>query len=127
MRFIVLLLITLGLTACRTPATPTSESALQIDIAIEPDPPVVGEAVLVIRVRTPEGVAVTDASLAIRGDMTHAGMVPVLREAATSDADARYEIPFEWTMAGDWFVEVTATRPDGTSATATFDYRVRGG
>jgi hypothetical protein len=33
--------------------------------------------------------------------------------AATKSQDGRYEVPFDWTMGGDWVLTVTATLPDG--------------
>ena len=33
---------------------------------------------------------------------------------------------FEWTMGGDWFVEVTATLANGETATERFEYTVSG-
>jgi hypothetical protein len=36
----------------------------------------------------------------------------------------QYVVPFEWTMAGDWIIEVSAELPDGTTAAQTFDQSV---
>jgi hypothetical protein len=35
-------------------------------------------------------------------------------------------MPFRWTMAGDWFVTVDVTLPDGTTASQRFDFTVAG-
>ena len=62
-----------------------------------------------------DGNPVNDATLSIEGNMNHAGMVPVLRDA-DDGAEGVYEVPFEWTMGGDWFVVVNVTLPNGDTA-----------
>ena len=63
--------------------------------------------------------------MAARGDMSHAGMAPVIA-SSEDDADGVYRIPFEWTMAGDWFVDVTVTLADGREVVQRFDLSVSG-
>jgi hypothetical protein len=51
-------------------------------------------------------------------------MTPVFGETQTSQ-NGEYRIPFEWTMAGDWFVEITVTQANGgDSVTQRFDLSV---
>ena len=83
-----------------------------------------GESRLVIQILDLAGQPLSDASLSIKGDMTHAGMVPVLAEAQGGDADGYYNVPFEWTMAGDWIVTVEAVLSDGTRAKQRFEFSV---
>lgn len=117
----LLLLVTLA--GCRQPAaTPHPASDIHIEVTVAPDPPKTGEATLHIRVTRNEQ-PVTDGRVNVRGDMTHAGMVPVIREAIPL-VNGVAAVPFEWTMGGGWFVEVTVTLPDGQIATQTFDYAV---
>jgi hypothetical protein len=52
-------------------------------------------------------------------------MVPVI-ETVESGTDGVYELPFEWTMAGDWTVEVTVELTNGETATQSFDLSVEG-
>jgi hypothetical protein len=55
--------------------------------------------------------------------MSHAGMTPVIVERANGEAGT-YAVPFEWTMAGDWIVTISATLPDGRSLVRTLPVRV---
>jgi hypothetical protein len=116
-----LLLLLLMLTGCRQPQAPLNNPDVQIDITTMPDPPTLGDARLFVQVSDAQGSPIDDAQLEVRGDMTHAGMVPVLR-SITGGENGMYEVPFEWTMGGDWFVEITATLPDGTTGRAIFNY-----
>jgi hypothetical protein len=119
-------LIALTVSGCRQQqALPTSAEnpAVSIVVTVEPSPPVTGEAKLIVTLADSEGAPVSGAQISVRGDMTHPGMVPVLAEADCDDA-GRCEVPFEWTMGGDWIVDITVTLPDGTTAAQRFDYRV---
>lgn len=84
----------------------------------------VGETVLVVTLTEADGTPITNATLIVRGDMTHAGMAPVLRDGITENKDGVYEVPFEWTMGGDWVVTVDATLPDGRSVTKDFNMTI---
>ncbi|MFN2138547.1 MAG: FixH family protein [Candidatus Promineifilaceae bacterium] len=101
-----------------------TSSAATIEVAAIPFPAAVGQTRLVVHVLDSSGAPVNDAQLAIKGDMTHAGMVPLLAEQQGGGEDGYYRIPFEWTMAGDWVVTVQATLPDGTHAQQRFDFMV---
>ena len=95
-----------------------------IIITLETTSTAVGDAPLTVTLQTADGNPITDAILIAKGDMTHAGMAPVLGEASESDANGRYQIPFEWTMSGDWIVTVKATLPDGAVAEKQFDFSI---
>ena len=99
---------------------------LQIDLKVRPDPPVVGDATMVVTLTDAAGAPVEDASLQLKGDMSHPGMQPVLAEASAGPGGV-YELPFRWTMGGDWFVTVDVTLPDGATASQRFDFTVDGG
>jgi hypothetical protein len=71
------------------------------------------------------GAPVQGASVSLQGDMSHAGMQPVLAEAGAA-ANGVYEAQWMWTMAGDWFVTVTAALPDGRTLVRRFDLTVAG-
>lgn len=86
----------------------------------------VGPTTLVVTVTTAGGEPVDDAAVSLRGDMTHAGMMPVLADASSEGADGRYLAPFEWTMGGDWVITVEATLADGAVAKKSFDLTVEG-
>lgn len=49
----------------------------------------------------------------LEGHMSHAGMAPVQAEAAER-APGIYEIPFSFSMQGDWILLLSAVMTDGT-------------
>lgn len=118
----LLFLILMTAAGCRQ-QTPTPTSDLNIMLAVEPDPLMVGDATLVITVNDASGAAVNDAKIAVRGDMSHAGMMPVFGEIE-GGTDGQYRVPFQWTMAGDWTVEVTVTQANGEKVVKSFDAEV---
>lgn len=114
------------LTSCRQQETPTTldDDALLISVEDSGAGDVTtGESTLVVTVEDSAGNPVTDATVSVRGDMTHAGMSPVLRES-DDGANGIYEVPFEWTMGGDWIVDVVVTLPDGSEHQRSFDFTV---
>jgi len=62
---------------------------------------------------------INNAKIHVKGDMTHAGMIPILGETQNGE-NGLYKIPLEWTMGGDWVVQVQATLTDGTSVENSF-------
>jgi hypothetical protein len=120
---IILLIGLLALVGCRQQTPTAADVELQIDLQVDPEPATAGEAMLVITVRDAAGQPISDATVTARGDMNHAGMVPVI-ESAENGADGVYAIPFEWTMAGDWIVEVTVALASGETVTQSFDLSV---
>jgi len=96
---------------------------VDMSLAVMPDPPEVGATMLVVTLTDAEGNPIDEASLDIKGDMNHAGMEPVLADVAGGEGGT-YEVPFEWTMGGDWVVTVTATLPDERIVSRTFDLSV---
>ena len=107
--FAALLLLGILLGACRR-SNQQPVTDLNFSLATVPYPPVVGSARLLVQVTDDAGAPVGDVVLAVKGDMTHAGMTPVLAESMGAAAQGSYEVPFEWTMAGDWIVTVEARR-----------------
>ncbi len=101
----------------------TADSGLQIDLITPLFAPVSGPATLHVELRDEAGNPVQDATVRVRGDMSHAGMLPVLGEADRV-RDGVYDIPFEWTMGGDWVLTVDAELPDGRRATDRFNVGV---
>ena len=122
---IFLLLCLVMLAACRQESRPAAEAELTIELQVAPADAAVGEAELLISIRDAEGKAVSPERVDVRGDMDHAGMVPVLR-ANVQGSDGEYRVPFEWTMAGDWTVEVTLNFADDSSLVKSFDLSVSG-
>ncbi len=94
-----------------------------VAVTAQPAATAVGETELRITLTTADGRPVSDAAVQVRGDMSHAGMVPVLRTALPGDAGV-YTAPFEWTMAGDWVLTVEFTLADGRTGTETFNFSI---
>ena len=81
----------------------------------------VGTTDLMVTIKDGDGQPVNDATVNIKGDMSHAGMQPVLGESSSATG-GMYTIPYEWTMAGDWFVTVDVTLADGTVISERVDF-----
>ncbi len=100
-----------------------SAAGYTLSLAVQPDPPAMGHAQLLVTLTDPSGRPVDGAQVHVEGNMTHAGMVPAIADAKGSQ-DGRYAIPFDWTMDGDWVVTVKATLPDGQTVNRDFPIRV---
>jgi hypothetical protein len=118
-----LLLVALLLPVCSRRELVDEASELSVEIEINPSPPKLGPAILIIRIFGENGADPGAFSLDIRADMSHAGMKPVLVDAA-SGQDGNYTVPFEWTMAGDWILSISASLPDGRILRRTHSVRV---
>ncbi len=117
---IVLMLVLVS--ACRQQEAASSKGIL-ISLIVQPAEVNVGESTLGIGVTTESLDPVAVNNLTVRGDMNHAGMVPVIVENLQS-ANGQFQVPFAWSMGGDWIVEVTAELADGRTASQTFDISV---
>lgn len=93
-------------------------------LTVAPDPATVGATQLTVTLADQAGQAIDGATVRLKGDMSHAGMQPVLADASGA-GDGLYTADFTWTMAGDWFVTVTATLPDGRTIVRRFDLVVQ--
>jgi copper(I)-binding protein len=112
----VLILGILVFVGCqRSAQTPEASTNEEIQIALQP---VAQEDTLVVILSDANGAPITDATVALQGDMNHPGMIPVLADAVSDDADGsadgRYTLPFTFTMLGDWIVTVDVTLADGS-------------
>jgi len=124
-RVILLIIILLFLAGCRQSQQEGGSGTAELSIElVEPTAPTLsGSTEMTVRVSDGEGTAVNNAALSIKGDMTHAGMMPVLADVDGGN-NGLYTVPFAWTMTGDWIVTVRATLPDGTWSEQQFDLRV---
>ena len=118
---LALLLLACG---CARASQQADSVGVQITMTAIPFPPHIGDSRLVIQVIDKMGSPINDAHLTVKGDMTHAGMVPLLAEIDGGGENGVYTIPFNWTMAGDWVVTVDLQLPDGTIAQERFDMAV---
>jgi hypothetical protein len=117
---LLLLLTGCGRVQQANPATPDSYA---VTLAADSAPPVVGDGAVNVTLHNASGTAVNDAQLAIEANMSHAGMTPVMANS-TSGKDGVYHVPLTWTMAGDWYVDVKFTLPDGQVITRRFPVQV---
>ena len=123
---VLLLIVLLLLAGCRqaAPTPNASTQAAQISLTISPQPPVVGDATLTLTV-TQQNQPLAGAAVAVRGDMTHAGMRPIIVDATKTDAQGKVDIPFKWSMSGDWIVSVTVTLADNSQVSQDFNLTVK--
>ncbi len=79
-----------------------------------------GMQVLIVEILNDDGEELPVESLSVRGDMNHAGMVPVIVEYDSPEALEDFKstepgvwlIPFGWTMGGEWILTVDAGFPE---------------
>ena len=109
-RWLGLLLLILILTGCRRSGQDLSD--VGVSLVVNPNPPQVGEALVTLTLSDSAGQPITGAKVEFEGNMSHAGMAPTLAQP-TEVAPGRYEALLEFNMAGDWFILVRATLPDG--------------
>ncbi len=119
MRYLVVLLVLLA--ACRPPepsgagATGNTGNADGVKVSLElPKKPAVGPAPVRVYVLGSDNQAVTDATVSVTGNMTHAGMEPVTAEATPTENGLYQTKNFTFNMAGDWVVQADVTLPDGS-------------
>lgn len=127
MRNLLILILLLTLVGCRESAQPTptpAPNAPRLSLEVDPSPPAVGDATLLITLTAPDGQPIDGARISVRGDMNHAGMQPVMGVSAEGEGGI-YRVPFRWTMGGDWIVTITASLPDGTQIVENVDLSVR--
>ncbi len=124
-RLLLLLAAVMFVGACQRQSRQPSTGDIRIELDTPLFSPAVGPTHLRVRLLDRAGNPVDNAVVHARGDMTHAGMVPVFTEA-TGAQDGRYMLPVEWTMSGDWIVTVDAELPDGRSASRQFELTVTG-
>jgi hypothetical protein len=120
---VLVLLVAVG---CRPPAdraadgaaggaaAATDEHQRQVDARVHEGPPRTGPATIEVEVRL-DGTPVDGATVRVTGDMTHAGMVPVVDHAVRVEPGLYRTESFAFTMAGDWILTVDVTYPDGVS------------
>lgn len=120
------LALVISLSACG--ARKSQQSSLNdIDVTytISPAPATTGPAELTITLKDKKGTPINGATVRVKGDMTHAGMQPVLGDAV-GDGQGNYATPFEWSMGGDWILTVDITLADGQTGSRTFNLSVSG-
>lgn len=121
--FVLILAVAGGVAACAAPGPAADDSGLQITLLYSR-----GGEIMRVRLADAAGAAVTDAVVSLEGNMNHAGMVPVVAEGVTDDADGsadgQYTLPFAFSMLGDWILTVTVEQTDGTAVKRDIDAQV---
>jgi len=94
----------------------------RVDVAwtLSPSVPSVGPATLTITLRGPGDSAVTGAAVRLESHMSHAGMAPIVADARERTPGV-YDLPFAFTMPGDWVLLVSATLPGGARVERRID------
>jgi hypothetical protein len=95
---------------CRKPVAPRSDVA--IEYGINPQPVLVGRAVLAVNLRDAAGAPVAGARVNLEADMSHPGMAPVFGKTREV-APGQYQGSLAFAMPGDWVVLIHVTLPDG--------------
>lgn len=93
-----------------------SEEASRIRVEVEGEP-TVGPATVVVFLLQADGEGLTGATVEVTGDMTHAGMMPVVAMAEEAESGLYRTEDFRFTMAGDWILTAQIELPDGSTST----------
>lgn len=111
-------LLGLLMASCRPESSSTARAGdAPVTLAISlPDDATVGAAEVRVRIEE-DGAPVTGATVEVTGDMTHAGMMPMIAAATEAEPGIYRAETFEFTMAGDWIVTVEAELADGRTVT----------
>jgi ABC-type transport system substrate-binding protein len=105
-------------------ADPTTQDTYAVTMVVEPSPPAVGPATITATLDDKAGQPVDGARLEVEANMSHAGMVPVLASTGESRAGI-YRVPLQWTMAGDWYVDLKFTLPGGLQVARRYPISVK--
>lgn len=114
-QMILILLVMIFMVGCRQSQQEdvNGTADLAIELLFPLNPTLTDNTEMTFHITDTNGVPVNDATLSLKGDMTHAGMMPVLADVTGGDTGL-YTVPFAWSMSGDWILTVRATLPDGT-------------
>ncbi len=118
---VITLCVCLVLTqACRDQNKSVSD--LMLTHEVSPQPPRVGPLTITLRLADTYGKPATGISIKLEGNMSHPGMTPVFA-SATETEPGRYSSTMELSMAGDWYVVVHMTLPDGGKLERQFEIK----
>lgn len=95
-------------------------SDLTLTHEVSPQPPRIGPLTITLKVADASGKPATGIRMKVEGNMSHAGMTPVFADAKETDP-GRYSSTMELSMAGDWYVVVHMTLPDGRKLERQFE------
>jgi YtkA-like len=108
-------------TACSKPTESTP--AVTIEHEISPQPVRVGPATVQLRLADATSrKPVTGARIRLEGNMTHAGMSPVLAQAKETEP-GRYQAILDLSMPGDWILLTHITLAGGQKLERQLDVK----
>lgn len=119
---VVALCVWLALAQGCTQQKTSSSTNLTLAYEVSPLPTRIGDVTITVRMTEASGKPVAGARVSLEGNMTHPGMVPVLVEAKEI-APGRYQSIMKLSMAGDWYVMVHVTLPDGRELDQEFEIK----
>lgn len=99
-----------------------SQSDLTVEYEMTPQPPRVGITTITLKLVDLMGQPVSGASVSLEGNMSHAGMRPVFGVAREQEP-GHYHAPLEFTMGGDWVIQLYLTLPDGRKLERQIDVK----
>lgn len=127
---IAALLLLVAASACRPPVDGDGGGAASanaadgaVEVSLLTRPARVGPAALEARV-VRDGIGVEGATVGFTGDMTHAGMVPVLADGVELGDGVYRSDGFAFDMAGDWVITVDVRHADGSRDQGTLAVQV---
>ncbi len=106
--------LALVLAACKPPAE-RADPSRPVEVTLLTTPARVGPAAVEVRLAV-DGEPATGAAIGIVGDMTHAGMVPVVAPSVVELGGGVYRSEgFAFDMAGDWVITAEVRYADGVT------------
>lgn len=125
LRWLLMVAVAATLIACDPPSDADADARRPITVALLERPARVGPATVEVRPQL-DGAPVSGATVRVVGDMTHAGMVPVIADAPEVEAGVYRTADFAFDMAGDWVLSVDVAYPDGTERATALAVSVTG-
>jgi hypothetical protein len=111
---LLVLIALLGLSSCKPPQE-SSDPNRPVEVVLLTTPARVGPAAIEVRLLV-DGNPALGASVNVRGDMTHAGMVPVIAPTVVEVGGGVYRTQgFAFDMSGDWVLTAEVRYPDGVN------------
>lgn len=118
MKYLLLLLsLSALLLGCKPPQNNADTDASRVKLELA-EKATNGPATVRVYLLNEDNSATEGAKVTVTGMMNHAGMEPVIADAAQTSAGVYETKDFAFTMAGDWIIEADAEMPDGSKATA---------
>lgn len=106
------------------PENDAPENGVRVFTEVVGEPALGAQAVRVYILQ--ENAAAEEATVQVTGDMTHAGMEPVISEAVQLEPGLYETQDFSFTMSGDWFITADVTLASGETASDVISLTVPG-